>query len=168
MAGLGVESGGGLIQQQHLGFADQGPGDGQSALHAPRQRLHVVVGPLGELYELQQFSDAGAQHRPGQVEVPPIDVQVLGHRQLFVEIVLLGDHPEARPDFRALSGRVHAQDAQGPAGGVGNAADHPHGGRLARSVGPQKAEHLAPFDLEVDAVHRSEVAEPLGQPPRRD
>src|SRR5438876_254675 len=31
------------------------------------------------------------------------------------------------------------------------------------AVGPQEAEHFSLADLEVDAVHRDELAEPLGQ-----
>ena len=105
VAGLGVQPGGGLVEEQQFRFVDERAGDRQPALHAARQGLHPVIGPLAELGELQQAVDPGPQLPPGQVEVPPVDVQVLANRQLQVQVVLLRDHPEPAADGRDRRGR---------------------------------------------------------------
>ena len=53
VAGLGVEPGRGLVEQQ-VRVVDQRSGDGEPPLHAARQRLDLVVGPLGQLGEVKQ------------------------------------------------------------------------------------------------------------------
>jgi hypothetical protein len=47
VAGLRVEAGGGLVEQHQVRLVHQRPGDRQAALHAARQRLDLVLGPLG-------------------------------------------------------------------------------------------------------------------------
>ena len=100
VAGLGVEPGGRLVEDQQVGIGDERPGDGEPPLHAARQRVDPVVGPLGQLGELEQLLGPLPDHLLGQVEVAPVDHEVVEHRQLEVERVLLGDQAHAGPDAR--------------------------------------------------------------------
>ena len=60
VAGLGIESGGGLVEDQDLRPVDQTAGNRQPTLHAPRERLHLALAPIAELGEGEQFGDAHA------------------------------------------------------------------------------------------------------------
>ena len=59
-AGLRVETGRRLVEQQQPRIVDQRSGDGQPRLHPARQRLDLVVGALGQLGELEQLVGAPA------------------------------------------------------------------------------------------------------------
>src|SRR5439155_3858324 len=58
---------------------------------------------------------------------------------------------------------VDAADGDRAAGRTEDAGHHPDRRRLARAVGAQKPEELAARHLEVDAVHRGELAVALGE-----
>ena len=64
VAGLRVEAGRRLVEQQQLGLVDQRPGDREPPLHAARQRLDPLVGPVAELHELEQLVGPLARPRP--------------------------------------------------------------------------------------------------------
>ena len=61
VAGLRVEAGGRLVEQQQLGLVDERAGDREPALHAARQRLDLVAGTLGELDEVEQLVELRPQ-----------------------------------------------------------------------------------------------------------
>jgi hypothetical protein len=67
VAGLRVEAGRRLVEQQQLGLVDERAGDHEAPLHPARQRLDLVAGPLGQLDELEQLDRPAprlAQDRP--------------------------------------------------------------------------------------------------------
>jgi hypothetical protein len=105
------------------------------------------------------LTDLGHRH----AEVAAVDHQVVPHRELGVEVVLLRDDAQPRADRRPVAARVHAQHPQLAVGDRGDAGDHAHGRRLAGAVGAEEAERLAGLDLEVDAVDRDVLAEALGE-----
>ena len=90
------------------------------------------------------------------------------HRELLVELVLLGHDADPRPDLLAVAGRVHPEDPQLALGHGRHASDHAHRRRLAGAVRPEEPERLAAVDLDLDPVDGGEVAEPLDQAARRD
>ena len=57
-------------------------------------------------------SRALADHRARQVEVAAVDEEVVAHRELGVEVVLLRHHAEPGADLRAVGRRVQAEHAQ--------------------------------------------------------
>ena len=103
--GLRVEAGGRLVEQQHLGLVDQRPGDREPALHPARERIDARVAPVGELHELEQLLGPAPDLRARQVEVAPVDHEVVPHRELGVEVVLLRHHAEPAADLRAVGRR---------------------------------------------------------------
>ena len=167
--GLRVEAGGRLVEQHEVGLVDQRAGDREPPLHAAGQRLDLVVARGRSSCTKSSSSSARARITAlRQAEVAAVDEQVLPDGELEVEGVLLRDDAEPAADRRAVGGRVQAEDAQLAGGGRGDAADHPHGRGLARAVGAEEAERLARRDVDVDAVDRGEVAEPLDQPAGAD
>src|ERR1700733_4662068 len=166
--GLRVQAGGGLVQDQDVRVVDQRPGDGQPPLHAAGQRLDLVLRPVLQLDELQQLLGPLPDQLAGQAEVPAVDQQVLPYGQLDVQRVLLRDNAKPGPDHRAVLDRVSAQHPKLAAGRRRYAADHAHGGRLARPVWPQEAECLTTVQIEIDAIYRRDAPEPLDQATRTD
>ena len=124
VASLGVEPGGGLVEDEDLGVRDERPRDREPTLHPARQRVHLVVGPLGELGELEQLLGSLADDAAGQVEVPAVDHEVVEDGQLEVERVLLGHDADPAPD---LSTR------RGPGPGRAPAVSRPTPGTCRRS-----------------------------------
>ena len=163
MPGLGVEPRRRLVEQHQLRPVDERAGDGQTAPHPTRQQVDPVVPTIGQLDELEQLVGPLADDVPRQVEVPPVDEDVVAHRQLEVERVLLRHDAETGSDARAVGRRIHAQHAELAVRDRRDATDHPHRRRLAGAVGPQEAERLPLLDAKVDAVDRDEVAEALRQ-----
>ena len=89
---------------------------------------------------VEQLLGPLADHRTRQVEVAPVDQEVVEHGQLGVEAVLLRDHAEARADLGPVDARVEAEHAQLAVGHRRHAADHAHRRRLARAVRPEEPE----------------------------
>ena len=58
---LGIESGGGLVEEQHGRPVEDGPGHHQPLGHAPRQGVDRGVGPLLQLELLQQLGGRPAR-----------------------------------------------------------------------------------------------------------
>ena len=164
VARLRVQPGRRLVQQKHLRVVDERPGDRQPALHPARERLHAILGAIGELDELEQLVGPLAQHRAGKPEVAPVDDDVLAHGQLHVERVLLGNDSEPSTDRDAVSSRVEPEDAELPVRDRGDAADHAHRRRLPGAVRTEETEGLASLEVEVDRVDCGELAEALDEP----
>ena len=105
----------------------------------------------------------GRSTLPGQVEVATVDEQVLLHRELGVEVVLLGDHAEPGADRRPVDRRVELEHAERPGGDRGHRADHPHRRALTGTIRTEEPKRLPLADLEVDGVDGDEVVETLGE-----
>ena len=117
--GLRIEAGRRFVEQHELGLVDQRPGDREPPLHAAGQRLDLVVGPLGELDEVEQLRRPLAGHPARNAEVARVDGDVLRDGQLGVERVLLGAHAEPTPDLpgrRATGSRPRMRSVP-PVGG---------------------------------------------------
>ena len=98
-----------------------------------------------------------ADHGPLESEVAPVDVQVLPHRQLAVEGVVLRHDAEPRAYRGTVRPRVHPEHAQRPAGARRGRRDHAHRRRLARAVRAEEPERLPATQLEPDPVDGTEL-----------
>jgi hypothetical protein len=110
--GLGVESGGRLVEEQQVRVVDQRPGDRQPPLQAAGEAVDLLAALVGELEERQELVGPGGHLGARQSEVAPVDQQVLAHRELGVERVVLRAHPQPRPDRGPVLGGVEAEHPQ--------------------------------------------------------
>ena len=117
--------------------------------------------PVRQLDELQKLGRPLADLARRNAEVPAVDDEVLEHRQLEVEVVLLRHDAEALADLRAVVRRIEVEDRELTPAARRDGADHAHGRRLAGAVRPEEAERLAARHLEVDSVDGDELAEAL-------
>ena len=133
------------------------------ALHTAAQRFDAGVSPIGQLHEVEEFAGTNLALGARDVEVAPIDHQVVEHGQLAVEVVLLRNHTHAGTDLSSVSGRVEIEQSQSAGRHGGHAADHAHRARLTRTVGSEESERVTRSDLEIDSFDRFEVSELLGE-----
>ena len=160
-AGLGIEAGRRLIEEQQLGAADQRARDGEPLFLPAGERAHAGAAFLLELYEGEHFV-----HGVGA----PVETTEQLHRFRDGEFV-----PELRVlelDAEALAQGppavavvpVHAQHLHRSRIGEGEAFEDFDGGGLAGAVGAEEAEAFADLDGQIEPRHRDDVAEALDQP----
>ena len=147
-----VEADGRLVQEQHARLGDERAGDLQPP--ALRRRCSSPTGPV----EISARPSASASSRIAPSRRPRLDPHSRACRSRFARPVrprsttaswkttLLT--PRAWSGWRATS---KPASRRVPAVGDDRGGEHPDGGRLARAVGAEQAEHLARRDVEVDA-----------------
>jgi hypothetical protein len=166
-AAAGVETGGGLVEQQQAGRADEAGAEVEAAAHAPRVAPHEAPGGVGEA--------EGGEHVVGRPAGPAAAVaeqaghhdQVLaaGHGR-FDRGVLAGESDEPA-DLLGVAGGVDARDPEAAAVGGQQGGHGPHQGGLAGAVGPEDGGDPAGRGGQVEAgqgLHAvAAAAEALGQ-----
>ena len=157
--GRGVEPGGGFVEEDQLGIADQRQRQiepahlpaGQRAGH--RVLLALKAGQRDHLVDVAWMRVHGCEVREGLADldmaIQPGALQDNSHPRAKGTRTLPGVHPE-HPNLAggALAVPLQNFDRCGFSG----------------SVGSEQAEHLATPDFEVDAADRLEAAVPLAQP----
>ncbi len=122
----------------------------------PRQRLDRLVGALGQLDELEQLGRPARALRAGDVEVAPVDHEVLPRRSARRRgCPSCGTTPiRARMAGPSAAGSMPEDPQRAPPtrGDVVPIIRIVEG--LAGAVGAEEAERLAPAHLDVDAVDR--------------
>ena len=153
----GSRPGRGLVQEQHRGPVEDGPGHHEPLGHPAGQRVDRGLGPLGQLELLQQLVGGLPGGPRADAEQPPVEVQVLPDGELPVERVLLRDDPAELLGQGRVGGDVDAAQERPPGGGHHAGGQHPGRRGLARAVGAEQPEDLARPDIEVEVVDRGEV-----------
>ena len=167
-----VEARGRLVEQDQLGVVDQRLGQADPPLHA--------LGVFAELACLAAFRPTMSISRSTRlrplgrrdVEQPAVEVERLLGVEELVEVRLLGQ--VADPLVLGDVGGRLVEDQRLALGGEEQAEQQLDRGRLARAVGAEQAEDLAPMDLQVERLQRldlraaPEVAVDLGQVPGLD
>ena len=113
---LGVQSGGGLVQNQQLGPVEQGLGDSQPLLHAAGVGLDLFAGRLAQPHQLQQLPAPRLRPAPVQPLQGRQVEEKIQPRKVGVVAEILGQiaqHPPVR-----LGGHVHPVKGDGAAGGL--------------------------------------------------
>jgi hypothetical protein len=146
-AGARVEAGGGLVEEQHLGVADQAEREVEAPLLPARERAHARVALVGELDQLQQLVHGARALVPAAVHL-----EHLGHGELGLEPAGLQHDAEAVAQRALAAGGVGAEHAHRAGVGQAVALEDLDRRGLARAVGAEEAEHLAGGDVEADAA----------------
>ena len=158
-ARLGVESRGGLVEEEQLGVSDDRAGERQPLLLSPGQLAHARPTLLAELHDVDDV-----------VHVAPARVEAAEQPHRLVNGQLLGElgllKLDAEPLAQVALVRVpplaeHFDDAGIRLGET--LADLDRGG-LARPIGAEQAEALAGAHREVESVDSNDVAVGLAEP----
>src|SRR5215217_2214831 len=155
--GLGVEVGGGLVEDDDGRVGQQQPGDGQALLLAAGQPVAALpdhrLPALGQA--LDQVQDPGGatgvldllqgRVRPGVAQV--------GQDGVVEQVRVLGDQPDRGPQALQLQvAHVDPVDPDGAVADVVDPGDQHGGGRLAGARGADQGDQLARPDGEADVV----------------
>ena len=160
---FGVEAGGRLIKNQHVGVVHQRLRQADALPVAFRELSAAAVCHVGDARLLHHLVDARLATGPRD----PLDArdkrQVLAHRHFGIERRCFGK--VAGPPLRLdrLLKYVVSRDNRLSLARRNVAGEHPHRRRLARAVRSEEAENLAPLDGKADVVHRGYGAVPLGE-----
>ena len=142
------------------GCVDERVGDAEALLHAVRVVADLGVGALAQADDVEHLVDALlvdlAVERAHQA-------QVAARAHVGVEGRHLDEAADVPQRLDLVAGHAVVDHRRVAARRVDEAADHADRRRLAGAVGPEKAEHVAAVDGEVEAVDGQGVAEPLGQ-----
>ncbi|GAF26597.1 ABC-type oligopeptide transport system, ATPase component [Moorella thermoacetica Y72] len=165
MPGLRVQAGGWLIQDEEPGVVDEPPGDGQAPLHPPGEVFDFYPCFILQVGEDQEFPYPLPGDSTGKVEIAGVEEQVFYYRQLRVQVVLLGHHPQPGLDLAGLPADVIPQHLQGTVAHRGETVDHFNGGSLPGAVRTQEAKTLTWPHVEVYSLDSREAVIPFYQAP---
>ena len=163
VAGDGVDPGGGLIEQEHVGLVQNGDGQGQPLLEPQGKLLRGGFEIGAEAEPIDEFVDPGAGTVAGKVEDTGVELEVLTDRELAVEGEGLRHVADALARGQVVGVHGITEELGLALGGGEEPGQHLHRGRLSAAVGAEETEDLAAADGEVDAVHGGEGAKPLGE-----
>ena len=156
----------GSSRNSTCGHGHEAGGEVEAAAHAAGERLHQLVGGVGEVEALEQLvGPARRRRRLEQVVEPPDHHEVLPRAEQPVDGGLLRGDADARGAPAAGSADdVEAGDrAPMPVGGRRQRGEDADGGGLAGAVVAEQAEHGARGDVEIEVAQRPEVAEALAE-----
>lgn len=165
---LGVEAGRGLVEEEHRRPVEHGPSHHEPLGHPAGEGIDRGVRPPVELEAGEQFVGRPPGVGRRDAEETAVEVEVLPHRELPVERVLLAHDADELLDQGRMGDDVDAGD-DGPArGGHDPGGEHAGRGGLAGTVGPEEPEDLTGAHHQVEVVHGPDVrpgvdlGEPLG------
>ena len=142
-----VEAGGGLVEEEQLGVADERHCDVETALLAAGELAGAIVRLALEPDEGDRLVDVA---RGGVVA--GVELERLAHGEERLDAALLEDDPDALPPSAVSVLRVDAQDADLARAPLAIALEDLDRGRLPGAVGPEEREDLAGGDRQVDAA----------------
>ena len=137
-ASLRIEAGGGLVEEQQLGIADQRAGHGQALLLAAGKRAHAGIAFFFELGSGDDFV-----HRDAAMEKAAEKAEGFENRELFRELRFLELNADALAQIGGMVTPVSAE--KNDLAGIGSSqafADF-DGGGFACAVGAEQAEAFA-------------------------
>ncbi|MNT22526.1 hypothetical protein D3C72_1579130 [compost metagenome] len=160
---LRIDRTGRLIQEQQFRRMDHRTGQRQPLLLPAAEgagQLHLAV---LQTVLLQQRIHAPPRLHPWQILDGSQEFQVLPHRQVFVQRKALGHVADAAAQRFGLRRNGQAQHFDLARAWFKQPAQHADGGRLARPVRAEEAVYLPARHLQVDVVHRQQIAEAAAQ-----
>ena len=153
-----VERGEGLVHQQQHGLRRQRPRQGHALPLAAREGRRQPVGERLQLDQRQQFLGAGIGHRGLLAPRERTEADVLAHRQVGEQRVMLEDHADVALLRRQ---RLHLLPAHRERAGIESLqpGDRAQQRRLSAARGAQQRDHLAARQRQVDAAQHRPAAQ---------
>ena len=163
VAGLRVEAGGGFVEDHQVGVVDQGAGQGEAPFHAAGKGGDGDVGFAGQPGKIQQAGNALRHVALGNAEIATVDLQVLAHREIRVEIVRLRHYTDPCARLASLLRQDMAEQFHHAGIGADQAEGEAQGGGLAGAVGAEQAMAAAGSQFQVEAIHHGGIAVAFAQ-----
>ena len=160
-----VEAAERLVEDEDLRVVDDRPEELDLLLHALAQLLGLLLEPWAEVHRVDPRREALQRGRLVDALDRREEEELVDDLHLPVEAALLGQVADALLEL--LAHRL-AEDADLALVGLRDVHDHPDRRRLAGAVRAEEAERDAVRNLEVELVHRRELAEALHDAVERD
>ena len=173
LGGGGVQGGGGLVTEEHLGVRGESPCDGHPLLLAAGELGGIGALPVLQAHDLQEFPGPGDGFLPGRAGELQREADVVQGAALHQQVEALKDHGDGLPGLAQLLGgeggdllTVHPDGAL--RGGL-QQVHAAHQGAFSGAGEADDAVDLSLFNAQVDAVQRGDgglaLAEGLPQTP---
>ena len=156
-----------LVEQEHLGLDRKRSRESHALALSARQLRGVVVGPAGDLDEVEQLVHAFADLGPRPLPDLQPEGDVLANGHVLERRVVLEDEADAAL-LRRLARDVHAVELYGSGLRLLEPGDDAQERRLAAAAGAEQRRQGAGGDLDRSIVERDEVTEPLRDRPGDD
>ena len=153
-AAVGIQTAGGLVQNQVLRVVDQGTGNAEALLHAPGKCLHGVVRALLQPNVSDQFLTAHPGSAPLHPEGGGEKLHVLHDGQGVVAAELVRDVADLHAGFSRVLQGVYVVDEQLSLIWCKDPRDDLQKRGLARAVLSHQPEQGAVGDSQVQAAER--------------
>ena len=160
----GIEARGRLVEEDHLGPADQARGEVEAPPHATGVRLDATIGGLGEPELIQQLRGTGPGVGPAEVEQAGEQLEVLPAGQLLVDRGVLPREADRAAYGGGIKQDVVAGDGRLAGFGLQQRREDADCSGLARTIGTEDSEDGAFGNDKVDAVESDGVAVVLREP----
>ena len=141
---LRVQPDGGLVEDQHLGIAQQRLGQAHALAVALGQLADEAARMSVMKHRSITSSTRACAARAGHALDLGHELEVCAHRQVGVERRVLGQVADAPPHLQGLTEHVEAGHPRAAARSGHEAREDLHGGGLAGPVGTEKAHDAAP------------------------
>ena len=158
LAGLRVEAGRRLVEEEDLRRVQQGTGNVRAAALAAGE---LAVGTVDEIVQVRPFDHAGDRFLPGSgcfVIKPSTEHQVFADGQRLVEQTVLKHGADAVFDLPGLRAQVKPGDGRLAGIKAVERAERIDRGGLACTVRPEEGEQRALLDIEADALDGLQLA----------
>src|SRR6516165_316843 len=143
--GFGIDTSGGLVEQQELWLVQYTGGERQPLLPAAGEVPGKLVRPPGEAHPchnvLHRLPAVACLIHSGD------EIEVLEHREILVEAEALGHIADLSPNARRIRDDVQPEAGTSAAVRRQQTAEHADRRRLAAAVGAEEAADLADGDL---------------------
>lgn len=147
-----VETGGGFVEDQHVGVVEEGGGQTHALFVSFGQGADPLVGLPRQTHHSDHFLDAGAER--SQVMRLADELQVLPYIEVVIKWIQFGEISDFFSDLERVVGHVVAAYLNRTGVGRQVSGDHFEGGGFACAVGAQEAYDLSAVHLKGDPVHR--------------
>ncbi|MNJ47746.1 hypothetical protein D3C77_429130 [compost metagenome] len=167
-AGDGIDPDPGLVQQQHVGSAEQGAGQPQLLFHPARELARGPCGEAGEIGEGEQARQGGGALWLQHTAQVSIEAEVLLHAEILVEPELLGHVAQPLTQGIPLAHRIQPQHPDFPGLRHQQTGQQAQQCALACAVGAHQSGDAAGRNGGRDGVEGHPIAEALGEPGELD
>jgi hypothetical protein len=156
---LGVQAGGGFVQDQKVRLVDERTGKDQSAHHSAGEFGHGRIRAMAEGDELEKLQCLFPGLLFGYIEIPGKNLQILEDGQVRIQTVLLLADADARFDPAPIARNIQSEDLQAAPAHGGESIDHPDRSCLPGTIRAKNPEAFTGGHLKRDPVDRNQVTE---------
>lgn len=158
---VGIETGGGFVEQEEFGFVEEGLAEVDAGGFAGGELAGDALVEVGDLHHFEEFGDAFFGF--GDAVDFGEDEEVLPDEEVGGQGGVGGGEVGAAEDFDAVGLQFFAEGVEAAGGGEGEAEHAVHGGGLAGAVGTEQAEDLSAVELEAEFVQGFDAVELAGE-----